>query len=607
MRPETEHVASVMNRSGPKRLTASFLFLTFCLVFTPSGVALADQVRLRPADNVTKGEIFEELQKQMASESRPETAFEARRQLRRATTLLADLLNSKGYYDPDIQSLVETKDGFKPVIILDPGKRFRLNKTRIEFTEAQPSTELAETLRAIVRKMDGEFAIPANVIQKETELVQRLRKDGYPFASAGDRKIMGDREAGELEVTYQISSGPRVRFGKVVFPDNVKTKHTYLSRLIPFKQGEVYSPEKMSTFGSRLDETRLFSLANAHLSDTPSGQHESGDEIRDIEVTLTERKKNRIEAGINLATDTGFGLSTEFTRRNLSRRGDFLVAGFNISTYEQSLDIKWRRPNEFGYGKNLTFGSSLSNEDTDAYNRQIFTLSSEFENRKNPRRTYGFGVKGSLISEQDEFSERDLQLVSLYAKAGLDRANSVLNATKGWRADGRIEPSLSFGGDETQFIRGSAQLRGYLPLREDHGVVLAGRLRIGSVWGAELEDLPTTSRFFSGGGGSVRGYAYQDIGPLSANNEPIGGKSLLETSIEARWMIRPKISLAGFVDAGNVSTRDVPGVSDMRAGAGFGVRYDTLAGPLRIDIATPLDPTDRDDPVQVYISLGQAF
>ncbi len=607
MRTETGQTDASKPSCSSVSRCASGLLLSLCLALAAALPASADRVKIRPADGVSAKELIDDLQKQMADESKPETAFEARRQTKRAATLITDLLNSKGYYDPDVQTLVRTENGYKPIVILDPGKRFKIGVSKIDYLDTPPEADLQDSFQKEEDKASGTFAIPATIIHRETEIIQQLREAGYPYARAEDRKVLGDREAATLDITYQISSGPKVRFGEVVFPDNIDTKSSYLRRLIPFKSGDIYNPGRLAQFGSRLDETRIFTLANARLSDTPSRTDETGDEVRDIIVTATERKRHTVEAGVSLSTDKGFGLSADLTRRNLTKRGDFLIASLDLTSLEQTLNLTWRRPHEFGYGKNLVFGSKLSNEDTDAYNRQSFSLSGGFENRKNRRFTYGYGVEGSLIREEDQFSKRDLQLISLYSDAAIDQANSVLNATKGWRAEGRIEPSVSFGGDETQFIRGSAQLRGYYPLNDDHSFVLAGRIRAGSVWGAQVEALPSESRFFTGGGGSVRGYAYQDIGPLSADNEPTGGKSLLETSFEARWMFKPKISLVGFVDAGNVSTHDVPGFSDMRFGTGFGVRYDTLAGPLRIDIATPIDKRERDDPVQIYISLGQAF
>ena len=147
----------------------------------------------------------------------------------------------------------------------------------------------------------------------------------------------------------------------------------------------------------------------------------------------------------------------------------------------------------------------------------------------------------------------------------------------------------------------------YVPFDEDRRFVLAGRLKAGAVLGAGVAGLPVDTRFYSGGGGSVRGYSYQGIGPRADDGTPLGGTSLVEASIEARYAWRPKIGFVAFLDAGNVSTDQFSDFGEARYGAGIGVRYTTPAGPIRLDVAAPLNPTDYDDPVQIYISIGQAF
>jgi translocation and assembly module TamA len=122
-----------------------------------------------------------------------------------------------------------------------------------------------------------------------------------------------------------------------------------------------------------------------------------------------------------------------------------------------------------------------------------------------------------------------------------------------------------------------------------------------------VNDVPGDDRFYSGGGGSVRGYAFQAIGPFAANDTPLGGRSLAEASIEGRARLTDRIGAVAFIDAGNVSDEEYPTFDNLRAGIGVGVRYMTPAGPLRLDVATPLNPSDRDEAVQVYISIGQAF
>lgn len=581
-----------------------------CIVYsiTLSPNAYADRVKLRAADGANAKDLISELQAELIDESKPETEFEARRQAKRAETIVSDLLNSKGYFDPAIEILVESNGEIRPILMLDPGPRFSISEIAIDYIDVPPREDDKLQIIKMFDEAPGKPAIPSEVITGEGKITSSLVGAGYPFAKAETRQIYGDREKATITVNYQINAGPRVRVGDVVFADdNIRTREKYLRKLVPLETGSVYAPSDFSTFSSRLDETRLFSSSIVRFDESVKDVSAEGDEVRDVIVSLTERKRNTVEAGLSLSTDKGFGLAFDFTQRNFTRRGDDLTAIADITSVEQTLSLEWDRPNQFGYGKGLVFEAALSNEDTDAYSLQSFTLGGGYEVRKNRAFTYGLGVEGEIIKEEDAFGKRDLQIISFYTSASIDQADSALNASKGWRAEVRTEPSMSFGSDDTQYIRSTGQLRGYYPLNESRNLVLAGRLRLGTIWGADIEDLPTTSRFFAGGGGSIRGFAYQAVGPRSDDNEPTGGRSLIETSLEARWRVYSKISAVSFIDAGNVSLSESPDVSNFRYGAGLGVRYDTPAGPLRVDIAVPLDKTVNDDPFHIYISLGQAF
>ena len=586
----------------PKLLKIGLLALAFG---GATGIAHADKVEIRWETKVNDEELVSKLRDALADETPPETLFGAKRQNERAANALREVLNSEGYYDPSIETLIETDPNLSPVLKVDIGERFTIASRKVRYGEKKPREADMAALEEAFTLEPGSVAYPTEVIDQERVLLRELRKLGYAFASARDRTIIGDRDAAQLEIIYNIVPGPRVRFGEIIYPDDIRTRETYLERLEAFEPGDLFDPAQLALFSARLDETRLFDLANARLSEDPAGETDQGDVIHDVVVSLKERDRNTIAAGASFATDTGFGLNAEFTRRNLTRRGDLLITSVNLAELEQFVDVQWRRPNEFGYGRGLVFSTRLANEETDGFDRQAFSVGAGYEVVEGPNFSYGYGVTGSLVHEKDDFGERDLQLLGLYANARLDRADSIINPTRGWRADGRIEPNVSFGGAESQFLRAETQLRGYYPFGDK--LVMAGRFKVGTVYGADIEMIPSTKRFFAGGGGSVRGYAYQAIGPRSDENAPLGGRGLLETSVEARYQIRNKIGIAAFVDGGSVSTSEVPSFGDLRLGAGLGVRYDTPAGPLRIDVATPLDPTDNDDPVQVYISLGQAF
>lgn len=571
-------------------------------------VAAADTVDVEFAGDRPGDELRDTVESALPDEDKPQTSLEARRQGRRAADAVRSALNSQGYYDPQIDLAVLGADAPSAKLRVDTGPRFALANVRVSFRDQAPTEEDQETIRNDLPVKSGRPAIPANVIDAERWIVNTLREAGYPYAEVEERRVIGDRDAETLSVTYETKSGPRVVYGETVFPTkDIETKESYLRRLIPYETGEVYEPSELSLLNTRLAETRMFRVARASLSSEPSGTTDTGEEIRDIEITLTERPRNTVGLGGSYSTSEGFGLNAEFTRRNLTGRGDLLNADLTVAELEQSLEVTWRRPNEFGYGRGLVFSAGINNETTDAYDRQAISVGAAYEVVQGPDFSYSYGVQGEIAKEQDEYGERDIQILSVFADARLDKTDSLLDPRSGWRANGRVEPSYAFGDNVSPFVRSVGQVSAYVPFDDDRRFVLAGRFKAGAVVGGDVENLPVDTRFYSGGGGSVRGYAYQAIGPRADDGTPLGGTSVLEASIEGRYAVRPNIGVVAFLDAGTVSTQQFSDFSDARYGAGIGVRYTTPAGPIRLDVATPLNPTDFDDPVQIYISIGQAF
>ena len=570
--------------------------------------AAAERVNVEFTGDYSTEDLESSVRDALPDEQSAKTSLEARRQGRRAMNAVRQTLNSLGHYDPQVDLSIESTEPPSALLRVDPGPRFSLGPVTVNFNGSAPGEDVAARLREDLPISQGRPAIPSRVLDAERWIVSKLRENGYPYAEVRDKQVLGDRDAETIEVSYLVRSGPRVQIGRTIFPEQeMVTKATYLQRLIPYEQGDIYSPDKLSTFNTRLSETRLFRVARADLADSPSGTAEDGTQIRDVVVTLSERTRNTVGLGASYSTSEGYGLNAEYTRRNLSRRGDTLVTDITVAELEQSLSVTWRRPNEFGYGRGLVLDAGVITEQTDAYDREAITLGASFEVVQSTDFTYSYGVNTEFVKEQDEFGERDLQILSVFADARLDKTDSVLDPRQGWRANGRVEPTYTLGDESNPYLRSLGQVSGYIPFDEDRRFVLAGRFKAGAAIGASAQELPVDDRFYAGGGGSVRGYAYQAIGPQTEDGVPLGGKSVVEASVEARYAFRPNIGVVAFIDAGSVSTDEFSNFDDARYGAGIGVRYMTPAGPIRLDVAAPLNPTDFDDPVQIYISIGQAF
>lgn len=570
-------------------------------------VATAMAAPLRVESDSTEAQLLRDLRAELVEADAPDTQFEARRQARRAARKAEEYLNSRGYFAPDISYSVEPGPPPVPLLKVESGPQFKLASVQVD-VGADPIVNDALLAIESVRMLNpDDAALPTAILAEEAGLVAALKTAGYGEAAARERLVIGDREAGTLDVTFRLIPGPRLRFGAVIYPSGTQTRTAYLDRLVPFTSGELFSPQKLSTYNRRLNATRMYSVASAQLREVASSIDANGDQVRDVVLRLEARDRYTFSAGASLSTSEGPGLTTSLTRRNATRRGDTVTGAMTLAALERSFAVDWRIPNVAAFDRTLVLSAKAGREETDAFDREALTASGIFEIRRSSQLTYAFGLASEFTREEDALEQRDQQILSASAAARIDRSSDPLDPTSGWRADLRIEPALAIGDRSAQFLTLNGQVSAYQALDDADRFILAGRVRNAFVYGTELANLPVSRRFFAGGGGSARGFEYQSVGPEDANGTPIGGRSLFEFSGELRWRREKPLGLVGFLDGATVGTDQGVRFEDIRYSAGLGIRYKTPVGPIRFDLATPLAPDSGDDPVQIYVSIGQAF
>ena len=539
----------------------------------------------------------------LAEEEPADSRFTARRQAKRAEEIVLKVLNSEGYFDAQTEITVDESPDYRGRILLSAGPRFTFERVSVEYVT---STNSADTSNFAPTLEPGDFAVAARIIGDERRLYNDIKEAGYPDTKILNRDLIGDRGAGTVSLTYRFDTGPRVCLGGYVLtnPGGV-TRHAMVGRLASHDIGKTYNTDDLLELERRLIETRMFDLVNVEL-DEAGNPAENACERRELLVQLEETPRNAIAVGASFSTTEGPGLEGNWSRRNLTGRLDTLDVGVLLAEIERSLTINWTQPAFRGYGRSLRIGGQLIEEETDAFDRRAISVSTGYDYRVTDRVTLSTGAAFESSREDDGESMRDLNTVNGLVGAAWDGTDSALDPTQGIRLFVQSQPSYTFGDAEGPFFRNSSELRGYTSINADK-FVIAGRAKVGSIQGAKRSDIPIDRRFFAGGGGSVRGYGYQQLGPQNSMGEPIGGRSLLEISLEARLRFKRNLGAALFVDAGEAASEDLPQFEDLRAGIGLGFRYYTRFGPLRVDLATPLDPRPQDDPLQLYISIGQAF
>lgn len=579
-----------------------------------AGQALADVPKAQ-----IRGEVDSELRRQLEravgeADEAPENRFEARRRARSAAQAAESLLRSEGYYQAQIEDDVEGEDAPVAVIVVTPGRRFVLDEPTINWIAPVPEADVAQAVVEDMQLEPGEPGRAADVLAAEGRIVAGLTRRGYADARTQPRRVVVDHATFLVQPNFNIESGGLVLLDGIQLRTRGPTNAAWVAGLAPWEQGDRYDPEDVAELERRLLDTGVYDGVGVSLS--PVDQTRP-DGLRPVLVTLADRPRTVLEAGATYSTAEGSGVDVFQTRYNRFGRADTLRYGARIATINSRLGGElslphWRRP-----GRTLKLSSYLVNEQTDAYDRSAVTVAADLSQRlgKTSWFSYGVGLDAGRYNEnrfdpdtQQPISfDRDLAIVTLRGGAFMDRSNDPLNPTTGYRLSTSIQPTAVAGEDTVLFLRAEGQATGYIPLQDGAKTVLAGRLRLGSILGGEELTVPADRLFYSGGGGSVRGYSYQGINPRLPDNTPRGGLSLFETSLEVRRDIGEKFQGVVFVDAGAVGFQETPNFNNLRYGAGFGVRYKLPFGPVRADIAFPLDKREGDSGFQLYISIGQAF
>ncbi len=541
----------------------------------------------------------------------PQSRVQARRRAEEAADDATTVLRSEGYYDATVTPDLTAADHPKPLLRIDPGPRSRLADPKVSWANQAPSEKAAAEAVAAMKLATGAPGRAADIVGAEGRIVGALQHDGYPDADAQPREVVVDHADHTLRPTFRVDAGSLVHFDGVQVKTAGRTNPAWVGQLAPWRKEQVYSPEPVAELERRLLDTGVYDSVTVGLSPTADAQG-----LRPVVVSLADRARATVALGASYSTTEGPGVNGRYTLYNRLHRADTLTLSAQYASMlkEVALELSlphWRKPQH-----TLRIGATAIQDDTDAFQEKSAGVHVDLEHRfaKTSFLTYGVSAEFShndektLVAGQIVGKRRNLALLTGLARLSLDRSNNLLNPSQGWRFDGRIEPTLGAGDQTLVYARAQAQLTGYVPLTKSGSTVIAGRVKLGSILsGAATLDVPAPQRFFAGGGGSIRGYSYQGVGPRFPDNTPIGGQSLAETSLEVRQTFGRQWGVVAFVDAGTVGAQKYPDFRTFSVGAGVGIRYDLGFGPLRADIATPLNRRPGDPPVVVYLSIGQAF
>lgn len=544
---------------------------------------------------------------------RADSRAEISQRARADRQLLLDILNGQGFFDANVQVQTETsatQGGLVNVVLTAlPGRRYYLGQ--IAF--AGPSVQPADLISGQFVPKTGDAIVADVILAAEAQLSVALPQNGYPFANVGQRDILLDEANGIGDYTLPVDPGARSYFGQLRTEGTLAFGPQHIAILRRFKTDDLYDSRKVDDLRAALIATGLLSTVSVEAV-PGEGVAPDGTPYADLLVRQEAAPPRSLAASAGYGTGQGFRAEGSWTHRNLFPPEGALRAAALLGTQEQAASIAFDRTNAGRRDRNIEISVSALHSNFDAFEAYTGRLGMTMALVSTPiwQKKFTWSIGAEILGTSEDAFElargvRDRQLyyvAALPLQVGFDRSNDLLDPVRGYRVNLRVSPEASLGTGKQIYARAILDGSFYYPVQDN--IVVAARARVGTISGIMRDNLAPSRRFYGGGGGSVRGFGYQRLGPLDPNYDPIGGRSLNEFALEGRYRFG-NFGVVGFIDAGQAYESSIPKFDDWRVGVGVGGRFYTNFGPVRLDLATPLNRRPGDSRFSAYVSIGQAF
>ena len=607
------------------RLPRWFLVLATLLIGTMPHVGLAAdpqpyEVVLAPTGNGALDKVLHDTSSLIAlQKTAPVGGFalteRARQDLGRFTTAL----HSYGYYkaqivltidghgldDPNLTERIDRAPASPPLPVdvrFDLGPQFHLGHITIDGT-------VPPDARARLGLKQGQPVLAADVLAARGRLLAAIREDGYPLATVDLPPATLRPADNTLDVDFIASTGPRAVFGAIAITGLKDMNESYVRRRLLLHTGEPFSPSAIEKARQDLASIGVFSVVRIE----PANQLDPQGRLP-LTVSVTERPLHAVDAGVGYSTDLGFNFNLGWHDRNLFGNAEQLnltammqLGGDAVSKPGYQFGAQFIKPDFLRRDQALEINLGAVDQSLKAYDQNALTQKIAIDRKLSQYWTASAGLSGEQEKITQEGDVRHYNLIGLPLSVKYDSSNNLLDPTTGIRATFSVTPTEALGTGSASFVILQAAGSTYFDLGGTGRSVLALRGLVGEAPGAGTFALPPDQRFYAGGSATVRGYRYQSVGPEFADGNPIGGTAVSAATVEFRQRILGNYGAVGFIDAGQVSSNGVPFSGHWQLGAGIGVRYYTSIGPIRLDVAVPLDREHGDDAFELYIGIGQAF
>jgi translocation and assembly module TamA len=619
MQAEQEHLAgvrhTVWNRSRRKReravVRAVLCIVVAVTVLVLPGDGYADvprdpgpayRVRLRGGTWGLRRRLRRVLYSLELQDHPPATPGLLRRRAEEDSERLRRALRSLGYYGGTVHLELDLNSSPARLrFTLQPGPAYLIGDVTVTAAGSAATPPSLPDPSEIGLPLGGRFE-ERLVDDARDRLVEWFRGAGYVSPEVRPQTVRVEHEDHSVYLAFEVAPGPVGRFGTTSVEGLDRVRETYVRKLLTWNAGDRFSSHRLHDLRQRLSASGLFSSVRLQTEES-----DEGPEVVNVRLGLAERPARTVRVGAGYITGPGPYLRLGWERRNLAGRGETLQLSTYVSDELYSGEAQFRKPVFLRPDQELLLSLVGTREDTDAYTSNSVRASGMVERQLSNRWTAAAGLALRRVEVEDADGKSRFALVSTPMEIVYDSSDQRLDPTRGMRLRLGADPTVDAAAPDITYLRQRVGWRVYLPLSRERRLGLATRVTVGTILGEEHDAIPADERFYAGGGGSIRGYDYKEVGPRR-NGESIGGRSLAETAVELRWRLSERFGLVAFLDGGNAFLDTVPRVDrDWRWGAGGGLRYFTPIGPLRIDAAAPLNSDAESNRVRIYVSIGQSF
>lgn len=554
-------------------------------------------------------------------ESAPVSPFALIARVQQDTARFQTALRSFGYYkgevevkvggrpsdDPGVLDRLERAPAEPPVPIavkFDRGPLFHLGKIEIE-------GEISDDVETRLPLAPGSPAVASIVLEAREQFLNALRDQGYARATVEEPVGLLREDDNLIDLTFKVNTGPKVALGKITVRGTERVKESFVKRRLSVTPGEQFDPK-------RIEKSRQDLLALGVFSSVRVRPAEELDERGHlpIEFDLSERQRRVVSINAAFSTDIGGSLSVSWRHRNLFGSAEQLTLAGGVTQLggNSTIGIGYNaaasllKPDFLLREQSLQIDLAAFKQSFIAYDQQAYTAGVIVNRRLSDHWKASLGVAGEQEHIRQQGESRNYTLLSLPATLKYDDTNSLLDPSQGIRANLSLTPLQPLSGSRnTPFILNQLFGSTYFDFGTGGFSILALRGLLGYAAGTSQFGLPADKRFYAGGSTTVRGYRFQSVGPRFPDGTPQGGTAVVAGSVEFRQRFLEDYGAVFFVDVGEVTPNGPPFAGEWGLGTGVGARYYTSVGPIRLDVAVPVNRQAGSGSFELYIGLGQAF